>query len=168
MRPRALPSISPCRLRCGAIDMSQSHGKVLIADDEAAIRRAVRGTLQGMGFEIEEAPTGEAALELLRHARFDVVLLDINMPGMGGIVACREIRRMAPSLPVLMLTVRDSEDDKIEALDAGADDYVTKPFHVRELAARIRASIRRSCAPRVEPDAVISIGDIELDPQRRV
>ena len=148
--------------------MSQSHGKVLIVDDEVAIRRALHNTLTGMGFEVNEAFNGEAAVQMVGKAEYDVVLMDINMPGMGGIRACREIRRSLPRLGILMLTVRDREDDKIAALDAGADDYVTKPFPMRELAARIRAAVRRSSLTRVDPDAVIRIGNIDLDPARRV
>ena len=124
--------------------MSQSHGKVLIVDDESAIRRALHNTLHGMGFEVDDAASGEAALDLVREAEYDVVLMDINMPGIGGIRACREIRKSLPRLAILMLTVRDREEDKVTALDAGADDYITKPFNIRELAARIRAAIRRS------------------------
>jgi two-component system KDP operon response regulator KdpE len=145
-----------------------SHGKVLIVDDESSIRRALRNTLHGMGFEVDDAATGEAALELVRAAKYDVVLLDINMPGMGGVRACRELRKSMPRLGILMLTVRDSEDDKVTALDAGADDYVTKPFQMRELAARIRAAVRRSSDSEADPDAVIRIGNIELDPARRL
>jgi two-component system KDP operon response regulator KdpE len=148
--------------------MSQSHGRVLIVDDDVAIRRALHNTLAGMGFEVNEAANGEAAVQMVGEAEYDVVLLDINMPGMGGIRACREIRRSLPRLGILMLTVRDREDDKIAALDAGADDYVTKPFHIRELAARIRAAVRRAAVGRVDPDAVIRIGNIELDPARRL
>ena len=148
--------------------MSQSHGRVLIVDDDVAIRRALHNTLAGMGFEVNEAANGEAAVQMVGEAEYDVVLLDINMPGMGGIRACREIRRSLPRLGILMLTVRDREDDKIAALDAGADDYVTKPFHIRELAARIRAAVRRSSVARVDPEAVIHIGNIELDPARRI
>ena len=148
--------------------MTQSQGKVLIVDDESPIRRALRNTLTGMGFTVDDASTGEAALELVRGAPYDAVLLDINMPGIGGIRACREIRKSLPLLGILMLTVRDSEEDKVAALDAGADDYITKPFHIRELAARIRAAVRRSSASRVDPDAVIRIGNIELDPARRL
>src|SRR6266436_792907 len=88
------------------------------------------------------------------------------MPGMGGIEACRKIRHLCPHLAVLMLTVRDSEDDKVTALDAGADDYVTKPFRVRELVARVRAGVRRTHVTPLEPDTVIRIGDIVLDPTR--
>jgi two-component system KDP operon response regulator KdpE len=148
--------------------MSQSHGRVLIVDDEIAIRRALHNTLQGMGFEVDDAASGEAALDRVGEAEFDVVLMDINMPGMGGIRACREIRKSLPHLGILMLTVRDREEDKVTALDAGADDYITKPFNIRELAARIRAAVRRSSASRVDPDAVIRIGNIELDPARRL
>jgi two-component system KDP operon response regulator KdpE len=145
-----------------------SHGKVLIVDDESSIRRVLHNTLQTMGFVVDDAATGEAALQLVRQSQYDVVLLDINMPGIGGIQACREIRKGLPRLGILMLTVRDSEEDKITALDAGADDYITKPFNIRELAARVRAAVRRSSTTYGEPDAVIQIGDIELDPARRL
>jgi two-component system KDP operon response regulator KdpE len=121
-----------------------------------------------MGFAVDAASTGEAALQLVGQTAFDVVLLDINMPGMGGIRTCREIRKSQPRLGILMLTVRDSEDDKVAALDAGADDYVTKPFKVRELAARVRAAVRRSAAFRTDPEAPICIGNIEMDPARRL
>jgi two-component system KDP operon response regulator KdpE len=95
-------------------------------------------------------------------------LLDINMPGVGGIEACRMLRRLTPGLPILMLTVRDSADDKIDALDAGADDYITKPFHVGELTARVRSAVRRSRLAQGESETVIAIGEIELDRERRL
>ena len=148
--------------------MSHSQGKVLIVDDEPAIRRALHTTLQGVGFAVNEAPSGETALQLVQEAEYDVVLLDINMPGIGGVRTCREIRRRLPRLGILMLTVRDSEEDKVTALEAGADDYITKPFNVRELTARIRAAVRRSRTTGSDPDAAIRIGNIELDPLRRV
>ena len=148
--------------------MSQAHGRVLIVDDEIAIRRALHNTLHGMGFEVDDAASGEAALDRVGEAEYDVVLMDINMPGIGGIRACREIRKSLPHLGILMLTVRDREEDKVTALDAGADDYITKPFNIRELAARIRAAVRRSSASSVDPGAVIRIGDVELDPARRL
>jgi two-component system KDP operon response regulator KdpE len=148
--------------------LSQSQGKVLIVDDDTSIRRALHGTLHGMGFAVEEAATGEAALHLAGDEAYDAVLLDVNMPGMGGIRACRELRKSLPRLGILMLTVRDSEEDKVAALDAGADDYVTKPFKMRELAARVRAAVRRSSTAKVDPDAPIRIGEIELDPARRL
>jgi two-component system KDP operon response regulator KdpE len=99
--------------------------------------------------------------------QFGALLLDVNMPGIGGIEACRRIRKIAPRLQILMLTVRDLEADKIEALDAGADDYITKPFSIPELAARLRSAIRRSATASPEADAPIMIGEIELDPARR-
>ncbi|MGP0072321.1 MAG: response regulator transcription factor [Bryobacteraceae bacterium] len=144
-----------------------NRGKVLIVDDEPSIRRAIHSTFGTLGFDIAEAVTGEQALPLLRTSNFDAVLLDINMPGMGGIAACREIRRQFPRVAVLMLTVRDSEDDKVEALEAGADDYVTKPFPIRELVARVRAAVRRSHTPPSDVNAVITIGHITIDPLRR-
>lgn len=142
--------------------------KVLIVDDELSIRRALRTTFGTLGFDIAEAATGEQALPILRDGKIDAVLLDINMPGMGGLQACREIRRQFPRVALLMLTVRDSEDDKVAALEAGADDYVTKPFPVRELVARVRAAVRRSHAPAADPDVVITVGEITLDPARRL
>jgi len=148
--------------------MTAPLATILVVDDEAAIRCALRTTLTGMGFAVAEAANGEVSVEMARTSHYDVVLLDINMPGMGGVKTCRELRRLLPSLGILMLTVRDSEEDKVEALDAGADDYVTKPFHVRELAARIRAAVRRARTPGDEPGAPIRIGDIEIDPDRHL
>jgi len=142
-------------------------GKLLIVDDETSIRWALRKTLQRMNFEIVEAETGEEAIALVRTVRFDAVVLDIGMPGMSGIEACRRIRKLMPFLGIVMLTVKNTEEDKIQSLDAGADDYVTKPFHVGELAARLRAAVRRSHAAETDDAAAIKIGDIELDPARR-
>jgi two-component system KDP operon response regulator KdpE len=147
---------------------TSAKGKLLIVDDESAIRWALRKTLQGMGFEIAEADNGAEAVALVRTIRFDAVLLDIAMPGMNGIEACREIRKRLPLLGIVMLSVKSAEEDKIQALDAGADDYITKPFHVRELAARLRAVVRRAHASQGDDAAQIRIGDVELDPARRV
>jgi two-component system KDP operon response regulator KdpE len=143
-------------------------GKLLIVDDETAIRWALRKTLQGMNFEISEAETGEQAIALVRTICLDAVLLDIEMPGMNGIETCRKIRQFMPTLGIVMLTVKNSEEDKIRALDAGADDYITKPFHIRELAARLRAAVRRARATKADDAAPIRIGAIELDPARRL
>ena len=115
---------------------------ILVVDDEPQIRRVLRSTLSTQGYVITEAKTGEEALEWMRKERPDLVLLDMNMPGMGGVEACREIRR-ASDAPIIMLTVRNAERDKVAALDAGADDYVVKPFGIEELLARIRAALRR-------------------------
>jgi two-component system, OmpR family, KDP operon response regulator KdpE len=146
---------------------SQSPGAILIVDDDAAVRRALHITLRTLGFSILEAAGGEEALALARTASFEVVLLDINMPGMDGVQTCRDLRRLFPRVGILMLTVRDSEEDKVTALEAGADDYVTKPFHIRELAARVRAAVRRARGSEPDKNTTIRIGDIELAPARR-
>lgn len=115
---------------------------ILIVDDEPQIRRVLRSTLTSHGYVITEVKSGEEAVESLRKERPDLILLDVNMPGIGGIAAAREIRGMSDA-PIIMLTVRNAERDKVVALDAGADDYVTKPFGIEELLARIRAALRR-------------------------
>jgi two-component system, OmpR family, KDP operon response regulator KdpE len=115
---------------------------ILVVDDEPQIRRVLRSTLSTHGYVIIEAKTGEEALDSMRKERPDLILLDMNMPGMGGIEACRQIRRTSDA-PIIMLTVRNAERDKVAALDAGADDYVVKPFGIEELLARIRAALRR-------------------------
>jgi two-component system KDP operon response regulator KdpE len=142
-------------------------GLILVVDDELSIRRALHTTLHNLGFNTVEAARGEEALSLVRTATFDAVLLDINMPGMTGIDTCRTMRRMFPRIPILMLTVRDSEDDKVEALDAGADDYITKPFQLRELTARMRAAMRWSRLTETQEAPILRINEIELDPARR-
>ena len=120
-----------------------SAGRILVVDDDPQIRRVLKVTLTGQGFEVDDAKNGEEALERVRDARFDLLLLDINMPGMSGLEVCRAIRATS-EVAIIMLTVRDDEADTVEALDAGADDYVTKPFKPSELSARIRAALRRS------------------------
>jgi two-component system KDP operon response regulator KdpE len=145
-------------------------GLILIVDDEMSIRRALHTTFSTLGFSTVEAARGEEALSLVRTASFDAVLLDINMPGMSGIETCKAMRRHLPRLPILMLTVRDSEEDKVEALDGGADDYITKPFQMPELTARIRATMRwrsTAVAKNNEAEPVLHVGDIQLDPARR-
>lgn len=119
-----------------------SSARILVVDDEPQIRRVLRTTLSFRGYEISEAATGEEALELARKLKPDLILLDVNLPGMSGIETCREMRRSSDT-PIIMLTVRSAERDKVVALDAGADDYVTKPFGIEELLARVRASLRR-------------------------
>jgi two-component system, OmpR family, KDP operon response regulator KdpE len=119
-----------------------SLGRILVVDDEPQIRRVLRTTLCAEGYEVSDARTGEDALIAVREHRFDLVLLDINMPGMGGLETCSAIRA-GSDVAIIMLTARDAEQDKVAALDAGADDYVTKPFGTPELLARIRAALRR-------------------------
>jgi two-component system, OmpR family, KDP operon response regulator KdpE len=126
---------------------SALRNKILIVDDDAGIRQALKVTLSLFGFDVAEASSGEQAIELAAAGSFDAVLLDMNMPGMGGVPACREIRRKFPLLPVLMLTVRDSREDREGAFEAGAGDYVTKPFHIKDLAVRVREAIVLSKKP---------------------
>ena len=120
-----------------------SAGKILVVDDDPQIRRVMKATLVGHNYEVIEARTGEEALETIQKESPNLILLDMNMPGMGGLETCRAIRSGADT-PVIILSVRNTEKDKVAALDAGADDYVTKPFGIEELLARIRAALRRS------------------------
>ncbi len=147
--------------------MSAESGNVLIVDDERSIRLSLKTILGNFGFDIVEAARGEEALALVRTEPFDAVLLDINMPGIGGIEVCRLMRDVSPRIPILMLTVQGSEDRKVEALNAGADDYITKPFQLRELTARLRAAVRRNKAAD-DGEVSIHIGDILLDPARHL
>ena len=147
--------------------MKQNAIRILLIDDESAIRRALRPPLVELGFQVAEASRGEEGLQMLRAGGYDVVLLDVNMPGIGGIETLRRMRALAPRLPIVMLTVRDAEEDKVEALELGADDYVTKPFSTRELIARIRPAVRRVQAPARAEDAPIEIGELRLDPVKR-
>jgi len=146
---------------------ANSEGKVLIVDDDLAVRRALETTLRILGFQVTETASGDEALGSTSASECDVLLLDLKMPGMNGLDACREFRRRFPHLPILILSVRDSEDDKVRALDAGADDYVTKPFHIRELIARVRAAVRRVRTTEDDKVPTIQIGAIALDPVRR-
>lgn len=141
-----------------------NSASILVVDDEPQIRRVLRATLSTHGYEIAEAKTGEEALEWMRKEPPDLVLLDMNMPGMGGVEACREIRR-ASDAPIIMLTVRNAERDKVAALDAGADDYVVKPFGIEELLARIRAALRRYAPGDTLPPFVSK--DLSIDFEAR-
>jgi two-component system KDP operon response regulator KdpE len=147
--------------------VNSESGNVLIVDDERSIRLSLRTILGNFGFDIVEAARGEEALALVRNEQFDAVLLDINMPGIGGIEVCRLMRKASPRLPIVMLTVQGGEDRKVEALNAGADDYITKPFQLRELTARLRAAVRRNRLAE-DTDAAILIGEVLLDPGRHL
>jgi two-component system KDP operon response regulator KdpE len=136
--------------------------RILVVDDEPQIRRVMRSGLTAEGYEVNDARTGEEALQKLRTERYDLVLLDMNMPGMNGLETCRMIRASS-EVGVIMLTVRRAEEDKIAALDAGADDYVTKPFSMPELLARIRASLRRVPLTTESSAGRIAAGDLEIN-----
>lgn len=140
---------------------------VLVVDDEPSLRKTIRASLAASGYAVTEAGTGGEAVGVVRGRPFDLVLLDVNMPGMSGVEACRQIRALAPRTGIIMVTVRDGEEDKVRALEAGADDYVTKPFRFRELIARLGAVLRRT---RVDDDVsgVIQTGDIRMDLERRL
>jgi len=138
-----------------------SSGRILVVDDEPQIRRVMRVVLTGAGYVVADTRSGEEALAKLREERFDLVLLDVNLPGMSGIETCREIRARS-DVHVVMLTVRDSAPDTVAALDAGADDYVTKPFSMEVLLARIRATLRRSSLSGEAAAEIIRFGAVEI------
>ena len=139
--------------------------KILVVDDERAVRDALRRALELQGYEVDLAADGEEALARLgADGHPDAVVLDILMPGIDGLEVCRRIRRSGDSVPVLMLTARDAVGDRVEGLDAGADDYLVKPFALEELLARVRALIRRG-TPSL--DGVLRFADLELDPGTR-
>ena len=143
-----------------------SAGRILVVDDDPQIRRVMRVTLTGQSYEVDDARSGEEALEKLRQRQSDLVLLDMNMPGLGGVETCRLIRA-GSEIAIIMLTVRDTEADKVEALDAGADDYVTKPFRTQELLARIRAALRRAPSARASEIQHLTLGTMEVDFEAR-
>ena len=137
-------------------------GRVLVVDDEPQIRRVLRATLGSDGYDVIECHSGEEALSVVMSDPPDLVLLDLNMPGLGGLATCRSIRASS-DVPVIILSVRNTDADKVEALDAGADDYVTKPFSFDELAARIRAALRRRNIQSDQNLHAIKTEDLEID-----
>jgi two-component system KDP operon response regulator KdpE len=139
-----------------------SAGRILVVDDEPQIRRVLRATLTDQGYEVQDSRSGDDALIAMRESRFDLVLLDMNMPGMGGLETCRAIRASS-EVAIIMLTVHNLEKEKVAALDAGADDYVTKPFSTPELLARVRAALRRvPSSPEGGPESV-HLEDLEIN-----
>lgn len=141
-----------------------SSAKILIVDDEPQIRRVLRTTLISQGYTVAEATSGDEALDQLRTERPDLILLDVNMPGRSGLETCSEIRATS-DVPIIMLTVRNTERDKVQALDAGADDYVVKPFGAEELMARIRAALRRAAPAELLPPFLSA--DLKIDFEKR-
>jgi two-component system KDP operon response regulator KdpE len=140
---------------------------VLLVDDDSFMRQALRVSLAARGYSVEEVENGEAGVQVVSQKPLDLVLLDVNMPGMSGLEACERIRALRPSIGILMLTVRDSEENIVAALEAGADDYVTKPFRFGELVARMRAVERRIRADAQPSIDIFRIGQLEMDLRRR-
>jgi len=143
-----------------------NNAGILVIDDEPQIRRVMRTSLTAQGYFIDDAKSGNEGLDKLRENRFDLVLLDMNMPGLTGIETCRLIRA-GSDIAIIMLTVRNAEADKVAALDAGADDYVTKPFSMPELLARIRANLRRVPLTGAAATRVLSFDGIEINAATR-
>jgi two-component system KDP operon response regulator KdpE len=140
--------------------------RVLIVDDEPAIQRVVHTNLSGHGFRVDTAGTGQEALEASTRVRPDLILLDLGLPDMDGLDVIRAIRERG-STPIVVLSARGAEHDKVAALDLGADDYLTKPFGVNELLARVRVALRHAAKPASGTDPIIRLGEIELDLERR-
>jgi len=143
---------------------ARAEGRVLVIDDEPQIRRLLTVALTSHGYWVESAATGEVGLDRLVADRFDLLLLDLGLPEMDGIEVCRHVREWS-SIPIIVISVRDTEGSKVAALDLGADDYITKPFGIGELLARMRACLRRIPSG---PDApVITIGPLSVDLAKR-
>jgi DNA-binding response OmpR family regulator len=147
--------------------------RVLIVEDELPVRELLRLHLDAAGFAVEECIEGTGALRLLRDEAFDLIILDVMLPGLDGVSICRAVRASGPNRdrPILMVTARDSESDKVVGLESGADDYIAKPFGIRELLARVAAITRRRTraeSSEDEPEALPSKGPVQVDPDRRV
>jgi len=138
---------------------------ILVVDDEPQITRVLRTSLSAQGYDIRVANSGEMALEIMKDWSPNLIITDLAMPSVDGVQLCRRVRSFS-QIPIVVLSVRDQERQKVEALDAGADDYVTKPFGMNELLARVRANLRRVPADQ-ESDAVIKIGDFQIDTAAR-
>jgi two-component system response regulator MprA len=139
--------------------------RLLVVDDEPALREALQSSLEFEGYKVDLASDGAEGLEMIGREAYDAVLLDVMMPRLDGLTACRRLRAGGNHLPVLMLTARDAVGDRVSGLDAGADDYLVKPFELDELLARVRALLRRSAltAPAPESDGILSYGDLHMD-----
>jgi len=148
--------------------MNESPVRVLVVDDESAIRKGICVCLTARGYAVDEARSGEEAIGSFHEQQPSLVLLDVNMPGMGGIEACRQIRSADPKTGIVMITVRDGEEETIEALEAGADDYITKPFRVGELLARLSSLTRRDRVHNAPDTPILRAGNLELDTKHRL
>jgi two-component system KDP operon response regulator KdpE len=163
-----MPPSGPAPQKRQAAQAGELAGKVLIVDDNASSRRHLHLTLFSLGFDIGETASGQEALALCRIVPYDAVLLDSDKSGESGIRTCVELRRLRPHAVILMLSASDDQERMIEGLEAGADDYITKPFYMPELTARIRAKLRRARTTPSEPEQIIAIGDLTLHPAHRL
>ena len=145
-------------------ERSETLARIVVVDDDEALRNAVRRALRLEGYDVEPAADGEEALARLAAVNADLVVLDVLMPGLDGVTVCRRLRESGDRTPILMLTARDAVSDRVAGLDAGADDYLTKPFALEELVARVRALLRRSYP---EDEGVLRVADIELNQRTR-
>jgi two-component system response regulator RegX3 len=139
--------------------------RVLVVDDEEAIRDAVSFALRSQGFDVDAVEDGEEAIDAIRHDEYEVLILDQMLPRLSGVEVCRRVRSTS-DIPIIILTARDAEVDRVLGLEAGADDYVTKPFSMAELMSRVRAILRRRELDRQSRGSVIRVGALELDPNR--
>ena len=139
------------------------HGRILLVEDEPSLAETVRYALEREGFTVDVATDGQAALDRFASSPPDLIVLDLMLPIVSGLDVCRRIR-MTSTVPIVMVTAKDSEADKVSGLELGADDYVTKPFSVRELVSRVRAHLRRArMGPAAAADAIVRGGPVELD-----
>ncbi len=147
--------------------MSKGGARILVVDDEIEIVRALERSLAAHGFEVFTAGSGEEALEAISHHRPDVMLLDLGLPGMSGLEVCKRVRAQS-NLPIIVLSVKDTEHDKVQALDLGADDYVSKPFGMNEVLARLRVALRHSAQVESGTEAIFTVGPLRVDFAQRL
>ncbi|HLI08110.1 MAG TPA: response regulator transcription factor [Ktedonobacteraceae bacterium] len=147
--------------------MSKSGARILVVDDEIEIVRALQRSLVAHGYEVFAAGSGEEALEALNRHRLDLILLDLGLPGMSGLEVCKRVRAES-SLPIIVLSVKDTERDKVLALDLGADDYVSKPFGIDEVLARIRVALRHAAQVQAGTEPIFVAGPLRVDFARRL
>ena len=141
--------------------------RILVVDDDRAVRESLRRSLSFNGYTVDLAEDGVEALEAITHERPDAVVLDVMMPRLDGLEVCRQLRSTGDDLPILVLTARDSVSERVAGLDAGADDYLPKPFALEELLARLRALLRRTGPEETTENAMMTFGDLTLDPATR-
>ena len=146
---------------------AQERQRILVVEDDPAVRLSLRVAFERQGFQVEEAATGGAGVEAVRRQVPDGVILDLMLPDGDGIERFGQFRRLVPDLPVVMLTARGDEVDRVVGLELGADDYVTKPFSPRELIARVRAVLRRSARSTAETEDAVRVGDLVIHPRAR-